>query len=169
MWIEAKATLTVIGVIMIMLGMFIMLFFIPGTELIMLLLFMGVGVIIFGDILILSKTSKWWVKPWFEPCNSSQEIGIVCSIAGGVAAIFTTKRPHGKREFVFHKQEASVINNGDYPLHTPNGNAAFLCHEDHDENINMAEVAYTEELEKTMGTDDIKSVYSIAKKEDETL
>lgn len=166
MWVEAKAVVTVIGCIIISIVMLLMLFFIPDTEFFVMLLFMGMGFYIFGDILILSKTSKWWVRPWFEPCGSDREVGVVLTIAGGVAAIFTTKKPHGKREFVFHRQEASVINNGDYSLHTPNGNSAFLMHEDHDENLNVSEVQYAKEIKDELGTDDIKEVYNLVKEKE---
>lgn len=142
----------------------------PGVNMLFpFLLLMGMGVIIFGDIIYGFKTTRPWVKPWYEFTKPGQEIGIICTIAGGIQAVVMEKKPHGKSEFVFHRQEAAVINHGDYPLHTPNGNPAVLIHEDHDENLNACEIEYATRIREKAGTNDVKTLYHIAKQKDTEL
>lgn len=160
MWMEAKVGIDLFGFAMIGVVMVLLL---PYDLFLVMLLLMGIGMICFGDILIGWKITRRWVKPWYESCPPGKEVGIALTIAGSVEALFTEKKPHGKREFVFHKQEASVVNHGDYNLHTPNGNSAFIMHEDHDENLNLHEVEYATQLAKELGNDDIKMIYNQTK------
>ena len=75
--------------------------------------------------------------------------------------VVTRKRPLGKREFVYYSNlqrtmsEASVINDGSYPVRTINGNPGFVAHESYDMNVDLYKA---KALEKCEG-DDIKEIY----------
>lgn len=167
MWIEAKVMLDLFAFVLLAIVMAMMLS--VGAWVTMFLIFMAIGLVIFSDLIYGWKTTQWWVKPWVEAARPNQEVALQATISGGFAARFVDIKEEGKREWVQNKKEAACVNHGDYQLRTPNGNPAFIAHEDHDENINLNEARYATEICNETGTDRIQDVYHIAKKEDENI
>jgi len=73
--------------------------------------------------------------------------------------VITKKAPLGKREFIYHKKEASVINNGDDNFHTRSGTPGFFMVEGYDQNINVHNAKAMSEFEGR----DVKEIYGKAK------
>jgi len=160
MLMEIKAVMTVIAIIFISIVISQVLLF---SLLWAVLLFMGIGMYVFGDIVMGYFIMKTHAKYYMEKPPSNKEVTLLYTLTGLIDFVWTDKKPYGKREFVYNKQEASVINKGDDPIHLLSGATGFTSHESCDENINMKEVKYAEEIAKDMGTTDIDDVYTTAK------
>jgi hypothetical protein len=127
------------------------------------LLIMGIGMYIFGDIVIGYMITKTHATYVIDKPPQGYTVNPIFTITGLLDFVWAQKKPYGKREFVYNKQEASVIDKGDYPIHMLNGGHGCVIHESCDENINMYEVKYAEDVSKELGTDNLKEMYSKAK------
>ena len=163
MFLEIKMLLSSIGIIAIA---FVLSQIILVNMLLGFLLIVGIGMIVFGDMLIGYLITRNRLQPQLDPTPPRKETCILFTLAGGFDVINTVKGPHGKREFKYNGKEASVINRGDYQVRLPNGNSAFVAHESLDENIDMFEAKYAEKMEKDVKTDDVREWYAIAKEVD---
>ena len=151
MWMEIKALLTVIGIIFI--AIVIGQVFVYNIIWV-LLLFMAIGIIVFGDIIIGYQISHNHVDVVIDPMDNNHELCIYCDSSGGIDFIKTKKGPFNTREFVKYKKEATIINDGRYQMRFINGNSGFIGHENYPENVNLDE---SEALDKLPG-DDIKEI-----------
>lgn len=142
------------------------LLMIEGGLLLSVILFMAIGMYVFGDFVIGYFITKTHAKYYMEKPPANKEVTLLYTLTGLIDFVWTDKRPHGKREFVYNKKEASVINKGDDPIHLLSGATGFTSHENCDENLNMKEVKYAEKIADELGTDDIKEVYTIAKEKE---
>lgn len=154
MWMEAKATLTVIGIIFvaIVLSQIILLNMLFGF-----LLIVSIGLFVFGDFLIGYQISRNHVNVLIDPISAGYELCVYLDFSGNIDFLKVKKGPLGKREFVKYKKEASIINNGDAQLRFINGNHGFLGHENYSRNVNIEKA---EALDKLPG-DDIKEAVKI--------
>lgn len=160
MWLEVKIVFSVISMVFIaiVLSQIILLNFLLAF-----LLIASIGLIILGDMIIGYQIKHNHVDKLIDPCPAGRELGIVFTITGLLDFIWANKKPQGKREFVYHGEEAAYINNGDYPIHTINGNHGSLVHESHDENMNLFEAKAAERIVEDYDTKNIKEVYTKAK------
>lgn len=151
MWLEAKLLLTIIANIMIaiVLTQIILLNMLLGT-----LLLFAIGLIIMGDMIIGYQIKHNHLDVLMDPNRPDQETCILCDFSGHIDFIRTIKGPLGKREFIKYKKEASIINNGDYPIRLINGNHGFIGHENYDQNVNLNKAEALDQLEG----DDIKEI-----------
>lgn len=161
MWLEVKILFSVIAMVFIAIVLSQVLFV---NLLFAMVLFMAIGLIFIGDILIGSKIKHNHLDKVMDTPPAGKEFAILLTLNGMVDFIWADKKPVGKREFVYHGQEASYFNHGDSQIHTINGNYGCLIHENHDENINLNEVKVAEEISRDFQTSDIKDVYYKAKK-----
>ena len=157
MWLEVKALLTVMAMVFIAIPLAFMLYI---NILFAFLLFVAIGLFVFGDIIIGWQITKNDLKPQMDTTPPGKETMGLITLTNRFRIINTTKGPEGKREFRFNKENASVINKGDCQLRLLNGNSMFLAHESHDENINLAEAKYAENLEKEFKTTDLKIIHA---------
>lgn len=162
MFIEIKAVLTVVSFVFIGIVISQIVYY---DLLLTFLLFMGMGLYFFGDMLIGYVITRNDLKPQMDPTPRRMETCLFISLTKRLYVFDTVKGPEGQRKFRFNGQDASVINHGDYQIRLPNGNSAFLAHESCEENLNLAEVKYAEITSKEFGTDDLKEIHAIAKAE----
>lgn len=157
MWLEVKIVISIIGMafIGIVLSQIILLNMFLGF-----LLIMSIGMIIFSDIIIGWRISSTHANFVIDKPPPGKIVIPLLTITGLLDFVWANKRPYGKREFVYNKQEASLIDRGDYPIHMLNGGHGCIGHESSDENINMREVKYAEEIHDEIGTDNLKDIYS---------
>jgi len=127
------------------------------------ILIMSIAMIVLGDIIICYRITKTKAHMWMETPPIGKEFGVILSATGLIDPIWADKKPEGKREFIYNTQEASIINNGRYPIHNRAGGHGFLCAEAHDENIDLNEAYASMQYKKVFGTDDIKEIYHKAK------
>lgn len=156
MWLEVKLVISIVGIIFIsiVLSQIILLNFMLGF-----LLIMAIGLILLSDILISYQIKHNHVDKLIDPCPSSYELTVLHTLTGLIDFIWAKKGPQGKREFVYNNQEASYTNNGDYPIHTINGNFGSVTHESHDENVNLYDAKFAEKICDEFDVDDIKDLY----------
>ena len=162
MLMEIKAVMTVISMIFIAI-VISQIIMVEGGLILAVILFMAIGVHVFGDFIMGYFISRTHANRYMERPPSNKEVTLLYTLTGLIDFVWTEKKPHGKREFVYNKKEASVINKGDAPIHLLSGATGFTSHEDCDENLNMKEVKYAEEISEELGTDNIKEVYVTAK------
>lgn len=160
MWVEAKILFSIIAnaMIAIVISQIILVNMMLGF-----LLFIAIFITVLGDMLISYQIKHNHLDKLMDPKPQGKELAILFTITGLMDFIWADKRPHGKREFVYHKEEASYINSGSYPIHTINGNHGCIVHESHDENISLYEAKAAEKIAKDFKTENIKEVYTIAK------
>ena len=151
MWIEINTMLSVIAMIFIAIVLSQIL---PFSMLLGFLLIISIGLIVFSDIIIGYQISHNHVNHLIDPMPPNHELCVLVDFSGNLDFVRTRKAPLGKREFVKYKKEASVINNGDFPIRCINGNHGFIGHESYDRNVNLLKA---EALDKTPG-DDIKEI-----------
>jgi len=161
MFCEVKALFDAVAFIFIAIVMMQIIFF---DMMLGFLLLMSIGLVFMSDILILHLISKRRLKPQLDPTPRGMEACVLFTLTGDFDVINTVKKPHGKREFVYNKHDASIINRGDYQIRLPNGNTGFIGHELDDQNINLVEVKMAEEIHEEYKTDDLKEVYSLVDK-----
>ena len=154
MWIEIKALVTGMSIVFIMLGAILPAF---------LLIFMGIGMLIFGDIIIGYQITSNELKPLMDRTPPGYELTIFQEIGGGgkIHFINTRKSVMGQRKFRFHNKEAIAITNGKGMGTLPNGNRFFFSHESYDKNIDPA---LCKTYSKLPG-DNLKETYNIVKNE----
>ena len=130
------------------------------------LLIMAIGLVFLCDLLIGYQISHNHLKPLMDPIPAGKELAVLHTIGGLMDFVVTNKGPLGKREFTYYNREnrviseASVINDGRYPIRTINGNHGFVAHESYDMNVDLKEAKALEKLEG----DDIKEIYYNAQK-----
>lgn len=156
MWLEVKLLISCIALIFIaiVLSQILLLNFFLGF-----LLIIGIGMVLLSDIVISYQIKHNHVDKLIDPCPSHRELTVVHTLTGLIDFVWSKKAPQGKREFVYNNQDASYINNGDYPIHTINGNFGSVVHESHDENINFFDVKFAEDICKEYGVENIKDLY----------
>jgi hypothetical protein len=165
MWLEVKIFFSIIAMVFIAIVLSQIFFF---TDIMYsFLLLMSIGMIVIGDMMIGTKIKHSDADKLIDNPPKGKEFGAVIALNGLLRLIWVDKREHGKREFMFHGQEASYFNHGDYQIHTLNGNIGCLVHENHDEGLNLDEVKVAEEISKSFQSNDIKDVYYKAKKLEE--
>lgn len=157
MYMEVKSIFSVVSMIFIgiVLSQIIFLNLVFGV-----LLFMSIFFIILGDLILGIRITPF--RPIFEPTPPGKELTECQLIDGTVLFINTTKAPLGKREFVVHKKEASVINDGKGRFRLVNGNIGFRSHERFDRSIDPKRCKYLE----YMPVDNIQELYKYAKEKD---
>lgn len=131
------------------------------------ILFMAIGIYAFGDIVMGWQITRTHATFVIDKPPPNQVVIPIFTLTGLLDFVWATKKPHGKREFVYHKEEASLIDRGDYPIHMLNGGHGCIGLESCDENLNMFEAKYADDLGKQLGTDNTKEIYAIAKTKDE--
>lgn len=131
MWIELKAMMTGIGLIFVVLGVLLPAF---------MLVLMGIGILIFGDILIGYQITSNELKPLMDKTPYGYELTLFQELGGGSKLHFinTKKDVLGQRKFRFHNKEAIAITDGKGMGTVPNGNRFFFSHESYDKNIDPA-------------------------------
>ena len=122
------------------------------------LLIMALMFYILGDVLIGYKIIKSDCRPLLEPTPKGKELMGIQLINGLLRFINTEKDAHGKRNFVMHNHDASVINDGKAPFRTRSGNIGFYAHELFDQNVDPKRCKALEQM-----PGDIKETYVLAK------
>ena len=163
MWLEIKSILSMFAFIFI--GV-VLAHTLAVNMFLSFLLIASLGLVFMGDVIIGYQISHNHLKPLIDPIPSHKELGILLTIGGMVDFVVTNKAPLGKREFSYYNREsramseASVINDGSYPIRTINGNPGFIAHESYDMNVDVREAKALEQIEG----DDIKDIYHSIKK-----
>lgn len=157
MILEIKALMTVIAMVFLAI---VISQVILANMLLGFLLFVSLGLYVFGDIMIGWMIVRTHANLIIDKPPPNKVVGVVCTITGLLDFVWATKKPYGKREFVYNKEEASVIDKGDCPVHFLNGSYGFVCHESCDENLNFADVKYAEELSEDTNSDSLKEIYN---------
>jgi len=167
MWLEVKGLFTIISCIFmgIAVGQILLVGMTIGADFsfLIFMLFASLFLWIFSDILIGWKIVSTHAKYVMDKPPPGKVVIPLITLTGLLDFVWADKRPYGKREFVYNKQEASLIDRGDYPIHMLNGGHGCIGHESCDENINMFEVKYAEKLHDMTGSDNLKEAYHIVK------
>jgi len=152
MWLEVKAMFSVIAIIFaaIVLSQIIMLNMLLGF-----LLIVTIGMIVIGDLFIGHKITSNHLDVLMNPVKADEEICILFTLSGMVDFVKTRKGPLGTRQFVYHKKEATIINDGSYPIRFVGGQRGFVGHENFDRNVDLYKA---EALSKTPGND-VKEIF----------
>jgi hypothetical protein len=161
LWLEVKILFSVIA--MVFIAIVLSQIFLYMDMMLSFLLLMSIGMITIGDMMIGSRIKHNHVDKLIDTPPKGKEFAAILTLTGLLDFIWVDKKPYGKREFMYHGQEASFFNRGDSQIHTLNGNIGCLAHEDHDENINLNESKAAESISKDFHSDDIKDVYYKAK------
>jgi hypothetical protein len=150
MWIELKATMTGLGCIFIVLGVLLPAF---------MLVLMGIGILLFGDVLIGWIITSNELKPLMDKTPFGHELTVFQELGGGGKTHFinTKKDTLGQRKFRFHNKEAIAIIDGKGMGTMPNGNRFFFSHESYDKNIDPARCTVYAKLPG----EDLKETYDI--------
>jgi len=153
MWLEVKATITVVSIFIIAVALAF-----TGNLIIIIFAFMGIGTMIFGDVLIGWKLISTDAINILDP-NGPDERTVDLHLKGGGRRIIKGKKSAlGKIEFVYVGKEASIMDDGKYPIRFPNGNSGVIAHESYDKNVNMIEVSFIEKAKKDLKVDNIKEM-----------
>ena len=163
MWLEAKVVVAGIGIILICIVISQILFL---NLILSVLLFFGVGLIIFSEIFFSYFYTIGKAKYWVDRPPGNKTLNVNFSLTNLIEPYWVDKGPYGVRRWVQNKKEASCIDRGNYPIHTPHGVLGFLSHEKSEKNINPYEVEMAEQLFNEVGTDDIKEIYERVKAEE---
>jgi hypothetical protein len=166
MWLEIKIMFSITA--MVFMGIVISQILLFNLML-GFLLFASIMLVAMGDMFIGYKIKHNHLDKIMDPPPTTKELAVLHTITGMIDFIWATKKPHGKREFMYHGEEASYINNGDYPIHMISGTHGCIIHESHDENINLFEAKAAEKIVEEYRTDDIKEVYVKTKKIEELI
>jgi len=150
MWLEAKCIIDAIAIIVVAI---VCSQIILSNMLLGFLCIVGIGLVVFGDILIGMKISDF--KPLYDPTPVGWELMELQLIDGKTRFINTKKGAHGKRSFRIHSEDATVINDGGANFILVNGNRGFRAHENFDRNVSpMRAMALSK-----MSGDDVKEIY----------
>lgn len=150
MWLEVKATITVVGCFILFIAMFL-----ANNIIIIILGLMGIMTMIFGDIILGWKMISTDAVNLLDPNGPGERTVDLHLIGGGRRILKGKKGLLGKIEFVFAGTEASVIDDGRHPIRFANGNAGVIAHESYDKNINMNEVKFLEKASKDLNEKNI--------------
>jgi len=152
MWLEAKAILSGVAVIMISIVMVAIIF---QSFLFGFLLIVAIGLIVFSDILIGYQITRNHLRWLMDPLSPNEELCILFDHSGNVDFVRTKKGPYSVRKFSRFGKPATLINTGSYQIRTHNGNKGFVGHEDYNISVNLLEC---EALDKSEG-DDVIEIY----------
>lgn len=153
MWLEVKATVTIIGCSII--GITLAL---TGNIIVSILAIMGIGTVIFGDALIGWKIVNTDAINILDP-NGPNERTIDLHLIGGGRRILKGKKGKlGLIEFVYRRGEASVIDTGSYPIRFSNGNTGVIAHESYDKNIDMYRIKFLEIASRELKAENVKDM-----------
>jgi len=155
MWLEMKYLLSGVGFFLFCVAIGVLLTGMASSKIIVFIIFLGFGLVMFGDIALYIKIKSSHADLWFEPLPPGFEIGIMETNTHMVDLVKARKGPEGKREWVYNKQEASCVVSGKHVIHNPIGNHGFYCHEGYDQDIDPVDCMG---LEKLKG-DDIEECY----------
>jgi len=164
MWLEVKAGVTIIGCFI-----FAIIIGLTGNLVFTLLGVMGIGTMIFGDILIGWKLLKTDALCLLDPVGQDQVILDLHLIGGGKRFIKAKKGPKGTWLFVFHKKKAAIINKGHGAYRLPNGNPVIDAHEDYDMSIDPMECVFLEDAFRECKVDDSKKLFFVLKKKEKKV
>lgn len=153
MWMEVKATITVIACAIIGLTLAM-----TGNIIVSILAIMGIGTMIFGDVLIGWKLKSTDAINILDPNGPNERTVDLHLIGGGRRFIKGKKGKLGIIEFVYRGVEADVIDDGTYPIRFPNGNQGVVAHESYDKNVNMYKIKFLEKAAEELKVDDIKEM-----------
>lgn len=158
MWLEIKALMSGLGIIFIVLGIFL-----GDVMLLFILVLFGIGLILFGDIIIGYQITSNELKPQMDKTRAGYELTVFQELGGGgrIHFIETKKGTLGQRKFRFHGKEAVPITDGKGMGTLPNGNRFFFSHESYDKNIDPAKCKAYEKLPG----ENLKETYDIVSKE----
>ena len=156
MWLEVKIVFSIISMVFIGIVLSQLIFL---NMLFSFLLIMSIGMIIISDLLIGSKIKACHADKIIDHPPLNMEFWAMITLNNLLDFGWAVKKPYGKREFMYHGQEASYYNNGDAQIHTLNGNHGCLIHEDHDENLNPDETRIAAKIADEYQTKNIKDVY----------
>lgn len=130
MWMEVKALISGIAVLMMAIVCSQLILFSP---LLGFLCIVSIFLVIFSTILIGMKTNDF--KPLYDPTPRGWELMELQLLDGKTKFMNTQKGPHGKRSFRIHNEDATVINDGKASFTLSNGNRGFRAHENYDMNV----------------------------------
>jgi len=155
MWIELKVGVTLMGGLLIGVG------FLFGGMPALVIAIMGLGTIMFGDMLLGWKIKNTDASKLIEPNNPGEVVINLHLIGGNQRFLKGRQRPNGKIEFVYQNKECSIINTGKYTKRLPNGNSCVLAHESYDKTIDARHVKFLEKAGRECDdAKDIKDIYS---------
>ena len=144
MWLEAKALLSSVAVIMTAVVLFPVLFM---NLLFGFLLIVSICLIIFSDILIGYQITRNHLRWLIDPLGPSEEFCILFDHSGNVDFIRTRKGPFDTRLFSRYGKPATIVNTGSYQIRTHNGNKGFVGHEDYEMNVSPVECEVLDQCE----------------------
>ena len=144
MWLEAKAILSSIAIIMVSVVLFMILF---QNVLLGFLLIVAIGLIVFSDIIIGYQITRNHLRWLIDPLSPSEEICILFDHSGNVDFVRTKKGPYDTRQFTRYGKPATIVNTGSYQIRTHNGNKGFVGHEDYEMNVNPVECGALEQCD----------------------
>ena len=164
MWMEVKTIFTIISAIFIGIVLSQILFL---NFFLAFLLFIAIGLMVFGDMIIGWQIMRTHANRVIDKPPPGKVVIPLFTLTGLLDFVWADKKPYGKREFVYNKEEASLIDRGDYPIHMLNGGHGCIGLESCDENLNMFEAKYAEQIGTELGTDSTKEIYAIVKEKEE--
>jgi len=156
MWLEGKIMFSIISwvCIAIVVSQIILI-----NALLGFLLVVALGMGFLGDLIICWTVKKNHVDKLFEPVPPGMELGIVVTLTGLIDFVWATKKPYGKREFVYNGEEASYVNKGTFPIHALNGNYGSLVHENYDEEVNLSQARAANKIKEEFNSEDVEEIY----------
>lgn len=163
MWFEIKLVIGGIGVILIcfVISQILLVNIFLGA-----LLFFGVGLWVFSEIAFGYVYNNGNAKYWVDKPPPNKTLNVNLSLTNQINCFWADKGPYGVRRWVQNGKEASCIDRGNYPIHTPHGVLGFISHEKSEKNIDPYEVEVAEQLYNDFGTDDITEIYARIKAEE---
>jgi len=164
MWLEVKATVTIIGCFIITI-----IVALSGNLIFGLLCSMAIATFLFGDILIGWKIVSTDAIHLIDPTGSGEKIIDLHLIGGGRRFIKATKGALGKWEFVYHRKKCSIIDDGKYPTRLPCNNPCIVAHESRDRALNYKRAKMLEQLFIKHNVSDVKRLYEVLKTEEQEL
>ncbi len=156
MWLEVKATVTIIGCFIITI-----IIALSGNLIFALLCSMAIATFIFGDLLFGWKVVSTDAVHLIDPTGAGEKIIDLHLIGGGRRFIKATKSALGKWEFVYHKRKCSIIDDGKYPTRLSNGNPCVVAHESRDRALNYKHAKLLEKLFEKHNVTNIKDLYLV--------
>lgn len=150
MWLEAKAILSSVAIVMISIVLCIVLF---QNILLGFLLIVAIGLIVFSDIIIGYQITRNRLRWLMDPLSPSEELCILFDHSGDIDFVRTKKGPSDTRLFTRYGKPATIVNTGSYQIRTHNGNKGFVGHADYEMNVNLIEC---EALDKCDGDNNIE-------------
>ena len=116
MWLEVKIIINGIGIIFIAIVLSQILFF---SVFLSFILVMAIGLVVFSDIAMGYLITKSRANYLIDRPPGGKTLAMIFTLNNMFDFEWAKKGPHGKREFVYNSKEASCIDKGDYPIHSP--------------------------------------------------